>query len=286
MAVTLKPWHCPNCPGVLKGAIKGHKLTCEFRTKHPRVGAILMDKRGDKNGRWKGGPASKVCEQCRKEFEVKYVRREKARFCSLPCANLYQAENKTAKGATKPYRGGPTHRVAKVSVDCAVCGSTMQLQPSHVGVRKTCSHECSVKLRSKLSRAVGYSRCKHGKREDLGDQHFRSSWEANYARFLNLLISQKQIEKWEYEADTFWFEKIRRGVRSYTPDFKVWEPNGTIYYVELKGWMDAKSKTKLKRMAKYHPKIDLRLVDAKAYKEIDKKLGGAIPNWEKEKRAA
>jgi hypothetical protein len=45
--------------------------------------------------------------------------------------------------------------------------------------------------------------------------------------------------------------------------------------------MDAKSKTKLKRMAKYHPAVDLRVIDAKAYREIDRKLGGAIPNWER-----
>lgn len=125
-----------------------------------------------------------------------------------------------------------------------------------------------------------YSRCKHGKREDLGGQYFRSSWEANYARFLNLLIRQGQIKSWEFEPETFWFEKIRRGVRSYTPDFKVMEPNGAVYYVEVKGWMDAKSQTKLKRMKRYHPSVDLRLVGQKAYMEISRKLGGAIPHWE------
>lgn len=140
----------------------------------------------------------------------------------------------------------------------------------------------SERVSARLRTATNfYSRCKHGKREDIGGQFFRSSWEANYARFLNFLIAQGQIAKWEYEPDTFWFEKIRRGVRSYTPDFKITEPSGTIYYVEIKGWMDAKSKTKLKRMAKYYPKIDLRLVGQKAYTELAKKLGGAIPGWER-----
>jgi len=126
-----------------------------------------------------------------------------------------------------------------------------------------------------------HASARRGRREDLGGQFFRSSWEANYARFLNLLIQQGRVKSWEFEADTFWFEKIRRGVRSYTPDFKVTEPCGAIYYVEIKGWMDPKSITKIKRMAKYHPQVELRVVDSKAYKELDRLIGGAIPNWER-----
>lgn len=125
-----------------------------------------------------------------------------------------------------------------------------------------------------------YSRCKHGRREDLGGQFFRSSWEANYARFLEWQKGRGLIADWKYEPETFWFEKIKRGVRSYLPDFRVTELNGSTYYVEVKGWMDAKSKTKLKRMAKYHPTVDLRVIGSKPYKEIAKKLGGAIPGWE------
>lgn len=137
------------------------------------------------------------------------------------------------------------------------------------------------RLGPRLTGAKVYSRCKHGRRSDLADRFFRSSWEANYARFLNLLVGQGAISSWEYEADTFWFEKIRRGVRSYTPDFKITEPSGAIYYVEVKGWMDAKSKTKIRRMGKYHPKVDLRVVGEKAYREIERKLAGAIPGWER-----
>ena len=137
-----------------------------------------------------------------------------------------------------------------------------------------------------LTSTQTYSRTKKGRRADLNDQYFRSSWEANYARYLNLLISTNIIEKWEYEATTFWFEAIKRGVRSYTPDFLVTRPNGSTYQVEVKGWMDQKSRTKLKRIKKYYPDVELVLVDQKVYKEIEKKLGGAIPYWEYPKAAA
>jgi hypothetical protein len=126
-----------------------------------------------------------------------------------------------------------------------------------------------------------YSRCKYGKREDLGGQFFRSRWEANYARYLNLQQAKGLIASWEYEAETFWFEAIKRGVRSYTPDFKVTEKTGTVYFAEVKGWMDPKSKTKIKRMAKYHPSVRLRVVGEKEYREIERKLGAVIPGWER-----
>jgi hypothetical protein len=109
-------------------------------------------------------------------------------------------------------------------------------------------------------------------------------WEANYARFLNWMLARGNIAKWEYEAETFWFERIKRGVRSYKPDFRITGADGAVWFVEVKGWMDPKSKTKIKRMAKYHPTVDLRVFDAKAYRELARMLGPAIPGWETDDR--
>jgi hypothetical protein len=57
------------------------------------------------------------------------------------------------------------------------------------------------------------------------------------ARFLNFLQLKRQIARWLYESRTFWFETIRRGVRSYKPDFEVTMPDGSTYFIEVKGWM-------------------------------------------------
>lgn len=124
-----------------------------------------------------------------------------------------------------------------------------------------------------------YSRTKSGKREDLGNQFFRSSWEANYARYLNWLIEHGEIKSWEFECRVFTFPGITRGTISYTPDFKVYENDGSYSWHEVKGWMDAKSKTRLKRMAKYYPDEKIVLIDRKAYREIAK-FKAMIPNWE------
>jgi hypothetical protein len=74
------------------------------------------------------------------------------------------------------------------------------------------------------------------------------------------------IKDWEYEPQTFWFYKIKRGVRSYKPDFKVIENNGFQYWAEVKGYMDSKSITKIKRFRKYYPKEPLVVIDHKWFK--------------------
>jgi hypothetical protein len=117
---------------------------------------------------------------------------------------------------------------------------------------------------------------------DIGGvkKYYRSKWEANYARYLEWLKTKGVIESWLHEPDTFWFDGIKRGCRSYLPDFKVTEKGGKIAYHEVKGWMDDKSKTKIKRMAKYHPKITLIVIDTKAYNAIKKTIKPIIKEWE------
>ncbi len=156
-----------------------------------------------------------------------------------------------------------------------------------------------------------YLHIKGGKRVDLNNQYFRSKAEANYARVLNLLVKQGEIQGWEYETKTFEFTGIKKGTRFYTPDFKViqqcstcigkgWtflgrgivggtppkcvdcDGTGSTYeWHEVKGYFDAKSKTKLKRMAKYYPNEKIRIIDAAFFKDAKRKgLDILIPNWE------
>lgn len=128
-----------------------------------------------------------------------------------------------------------------------------------------------------ISRAV---RAKGGKRADLGGLYVRSSMEANVARYLNFLQQHGQVDRWEYEPTEFAFP-ITRGQRFYKPDFAVWE-GGAVepVYWEVKGWMDAQSKTKLKRMAKYHPLVRIVIVDRAVYQGIEAAVGKMIPGWE------
>ena len=126
-----------------------------------------------------------------------------------------------------------------------------------------------------------YSNRKLGRRKDLNNLFVRSSWEANYARYLNLLKQQGHIKGWEYEAERFMFEKVKRGTRSYCPDFQVTNNDDTIEYHEVKGWMTATAKTALRRMKKYYPEVKLILIDSKRYKVLNSQLKNILPHWEK-----
>src|SRR5579863_1380605 len=98
------------------------------------------------------------------------------------------------------------------------------------------------------------------------DIYFRSGWEWKYAIYLQWQKENGHIKNWAYEPKTFWFEEIKRGVRSYLPDFWV-QPiqkeghpiENQGYYVEVKGHYDARSLTKIKRFRKYYPQEKLIL---------------------------
>lgn len=109
-----------------------------------------------------------------------------------------------------------------------------------------------------------------------GPVYFRSKWEAQYAQYLDWLIKAKEILDWKYEADTFFFDGIKMGTNCYKPDFKIFNNDKSIEYHEIKGYMDAKSKTKLKRMKKYHPNVKVVLVERKQLDEIKRNLKGLI----------
>lgn len=110
-----------------------------------------------------------------------------------------------------------------------------------------------------------------GRRTDLGNRYFRSKMEANIARYYNFLGI-----KWEYEPREFKFP-VERGIRYYKPDFYLPE---TDTYIECKGWFDPKSKTRMKRMAKYYPDVKVHIIEWDEYTAIAKQVAGLIPGWE------
>lgn len=118
--------------------------------------------------------------------------------------------------------------------------------------------------------------------KELGDKKcfFRSKWEANYGCYLQWQKERGLISDWEHEPQTFWFEGIKRGCVSYLPDFKVIDNEGRVEWIEVKGYMDSKSKTKIKRFNKYYPQEKLRVIDSTWYKNNKNKLCFVVPKWE------
>ncbi len=161
---------------------------------------------------------------------------------------------------------------------CQGCGKVYEARCGDRGI--VCSLKCWGSILTKRRPGQNHPTGKGGKRADLGDKYFRSRWEANWARYLNWLKSMGNVKDWQFEPDTFEFVGIKRGARFYTPDFKVFNDNGSVEYHEIKGWNTPESKTKLKRMAKYHPHIKIVLIQRKEYGAIARQIGKMLPCWE------
>lgn len=187
----------------------------------------------------------------------------------------HQRRSATEREVIKKYGHPRGYRELRI---CLVCGRFFDVE--HSTNKRYCSQRCGYMRPRSINL---YTRSKGGKREDLEGIYFRSRYEANYARYLNFLIKNgdSDIEKWEFETDTFEFKKIKRGVRFYTPDFKVTFQDGHIEYHEVKGWDYSKGKTARKRMVKYYPHLKLILVGEEFFKAIQAQgFHILIPNWE------
>lgn len=125
-----------------------------------------------------------------------------------------------------------------------------------------------------------------GRREDCLNSkgqpiYFASRWEANYWRYLAWLKTKGEIRDFVFQPVEFDFsEWVKHGTNRYRLDFCVTELNGSVYYIEIKGYMDAKSKTKIKRLAKYYPEVVMKIVNGKDYLALEKQVGAMVPGWE------
>lgn len=254
----------------------------------------------------KKGESKKIktlCKKCGKEIYVwPYAFKVNGNFCSKKCSNIFHGEDVSERmkrinkgkrlSIITEFKKGhiPWNKSLKLGNNkpkCKICGK-------EIGYRSTycLKHKHILWTNEKWEKAWNGSRKKVGiipknmQRPgkwknvvrgyfDINDKQmfFRSKWEANYALYLDFLIKQKQINSWFYEKKVFIFEKIKFGTRSYRPDFAIINNDMTTEYHEVKGFFDNRSKTKIKRMAKYYPNIRLIIIDKDVYGDIKKKLG-------------
>lgn len=240
----------------------------------------------------------KICKQCNKQF----FRNKKfddnqwkgALYCSIKCSGDGRRKYRNNKERQEIIRrkngiskfGSEEHKL-KISALTKIAMYRPEVQEKIRQPKGSPTLEQRIAQSNKLAGRMPknlmmpnnghYPNVKRGYYDINGTTFFfRSKWESNYALYLDFLIDHKKIIKWEYESDTFMFEQIKLGTRSYTPDFKVFNLNGTVEYHEIKGYMDSRSKTKLKRIAKYYPEVMLLLIERRQYTEIINKLKGLI----------
>jgi hypothetical protein len=217
------------------------------------------------------------CHLCGKEFEKLTCRIEKSQFsfCSDKCAK----EHIKANPVSKKYKNWSEFIKERMNNESVKTKLSLLNSRERRPMSEDHKNNISNKLKGIMPKNLSDNRFSIYKRGtyDINGKllFFRSCWEANYALYLDFLIKTNEIEGWEYEPTIFYFEKIKRGIRSYTPDFKIKLHNGFEWH-EVKGYMDDKSQTKIKRMAIYYPAEVLKVIEKTQYKEIIKKLSGII----------
>lgn len=239
--------------------------------------------------------ARRICRQCEKPYDknkhINHVVYSRTKYCSPKCAGLAKKIHADANAKSKAYRrrkgmsvqGSPEHleklsRLTKLAMQRPEVQEKIRRPKGALSLERRM--EISNLLAGKMPKNMLYPNqgrfpnVQRGYYDINGTtMYFRSKWEANYALYLDFLTDHKEILKWEFEPDTFMFEAIKLGTRSYTPDFKVFNTDGRFEYHEIKGYMDSKSKTKLKRFAKYYPEHKLVLVDSAEYDLLKKQIG-------------
>ena len=216
-----------------------------------------------------GRPRSSICKKARELGLGTTYGREKT---PEQCTQISRRTQDWLKTHPHP-RGAYKGRIIKI---CPECGRFVDCYISEAKRRIYCSRRCYYQSQ----RGQMFTRSKGGKRDDIGI-FVRSAWEANYARYLNMLKTNGDILKWQYEAEIFEFKRIKRGTRSYRPDFKIWFPDGHIEYHEVKGWLMPTAQTALKRMAKYYPKVKLVIIDKDWFAAVRRQgLPALIAGWE------
>lgn len=271
----------------------GKKIYCSRKCanimSNPKRIAVIKERASGKNKKL----GNKKCSFCQKDFGkiTKHSIRQWTfkKYCSFWCSvEAKKIKDGMTKGERYRRKKGMVKKHTPEWLERIKARTKEAMYRPDVNAKiRQPKGQMSIQARVNISNALagklpknmmfGASNHDHIQRGDYenskGTMYFRSKWEANYALFLDFLVKKNEIKNWEYEADVFIFEKIQFGTRSYRPDFKVFNLDESFEYHEVKGYMDGKSKTKLRRMAKYYPEVKIILVDSDYYRDLRKKMG-------------
>lgn len=146
----------------------------------------------------------------------------------------------------------------------------------------------SLNLENIASKKKRSPKSKKGERKIGGNLiSFDSSYEANFARFLQHLKEKGEILAFVKNTTKFPFSETvdlsqvcKTGTiqRSYTPDFLVFYPDWTYTVFEIKGWMNKRDDLKKAQFEKDYSGLKLEYVRKKDLLQIQNSL--TLPWWE------
>lgn len=121
-------------------------------------------------------------------------------------------------------------------------------------------------------------------------QKFDSSWEYNYALYLEYLKKQWEIISWCKNTTKFKFSKTidcsdlfrtesKKYISGYIPDFLVFYPDGRYTIIEIKWRHGEKEKRQLRQFQKDFWNLEFKLIDRVDMRRIQKKFYNTQAPW-------
>lgn len=178
------------------------------------------------------------CKKCafkgeRNPFFGKHSKRKliTINYCCIDCGDLITRES-ALYGQGHCRHCGRNRKPIQLCVDCN--------KPVSNSTRKKGGFRCRYCWRKfyRGSKHHAFGKIFNIPHVIYNNKRFRSSWEANFAKWLDL----SNVD-WLYEFETF-----NLGSTTYTPDFYLPEFDT---FIEIKGWWLEKSKKKFKFVQKY-----------------------------------
>jgi len=192
----------------------------------------------------------KNCENCKQDHDGSYG---SGRFCSTKCARGFSTKAKRKEINEKVSNAliGSGH--GNVKLTCKNCQIEFEVGWNK-RYAKFCSNSCSITNRNigstlskeqkeKISKAVK-KLYKNGKTVyggktnwyDYKDIRVQGSYELRTCYILDHWKEIGKIRDWEYTNDRFEYVDLDDKKHNYLIDFKVYENNGSFYYLEIKGY--------------------------------------------------
>ncbi|MFH1661913.1 MAG: hypothetical protein ABIA02_02360 [Candidatus Falkowbacteria bacterium] len=202
------------------------------------------------------------CEVCGKQFAF-YPKHRSGRVCSLRCRGILGDRSVI-------NRVYPQKIISQK--ECRWCHKKFKSVGYRDRRRLFCSNTCfrlwNRQYQINHPQEILY-RAKNGFRSDI-KQYFRSSWEANIARYFNFLGYN-----WIFEPERF--PVFNEGIKKfYWPDFHV----EGVGFFEIKGYEHERGMNKIKLFRNQYPQHKLTVIGIKEYKKIEKEYAHLIPKWE------
>ena len=208
----------------------------------------------------------KNCENCKIEHDGKYG---SGRFCSEKCAKSFSTKFnriRTNLKISSALKGKPSkNKKPTIKKICQYCKHEFEVIPSYKH-QKFCSRTCS----DKGQKRNGWSVC-HNKlnKEDWSRINKKSyatgnnfvaggttkwynyknikvqgTYELRACAILDKLKELKNILDWEYTNDKIQYIGSDNKIHTYLLDFKIFNTDGSFYYIEVKGYEKENDKLK------------------------------------------